>query len=98
MLKWFDTKPSEAFATELAAFLLEELRSRTAEKNAGKFEVKAQRTLNKAIAKVHAFKSANKLNFYKRAKLGNALLWALKDGGCSEKYATELTEWVTVRL
>lgn len=98
MLQWFDTKASEAFALELATFLLDELKSRTADKSAGKFGVKAQRTLHKAIAKIHAFKSANKLNFYKKSKLANTLLWALKDGGCPDEYATELTEWVTVRL
>lgn len=98
MFSWFDTKACEAFAAELAVFMLSELQSRTAEKNSGKFSAKAERTLNKATSRVVAFKTANRLNFYKRSKLANAFLWTLKDGGCSEDYATELTQWLTLRL
>lgn len=98
MFSWFDTKACEVFASELAAFMLSELQSRTAAKSSGKFSAKAQRTLNKATSRVVAFKLANQMNFYKRSKLANAFLWALKDGGCSESYATELTQWLTLRL
>lgn len=98
MFSWFDTRACEAFASELAAFMLNELQSRTAEKSSGKFSAKAQRTLNKATSKIVVFKSANPMNFYKRSKLANVFLWTLKDGGCSEDYATELTQWLTLRL
>ncbi|WP_421953755.1 hypothetical protein [Polaromonas sp.] len=78
--------------------MLGELQSRGADRNAGKFSAKVQRTLNKATARIVAFKTAHPMNFYQRSKLANAFLWALKDGGCAEDYATELTEWVTLRL
>jgi hypothetical protein len=98
MFQWFDTKECEAFASELAVFMLGELQSRNADKNAGKFSAKAQRTLNKAVSRIVAFKTAHPMNFYKRSKFANAFLWALKDNGCAEDYATELTEWITLRL
>ena len=96
-IRWLETAPSRDFATELAAFILKELNSRHAEKE-GKFMQKAQKVLVKAAIQVQAFKAQHRLNFYQKAKLLNAFLWALKEGGCPEGYADEITEWLTLRL
>ena len=108
MLSWFNTAPSQAFAQDLAKFILSELgtqqpkppatTSKAKNKDEAKFTAKAQRTLEKAAKRLQAFKADQSLNFYKRSKLANAFLWALKDGGCPQAYADELTEWLTLRL
>jgi L-fucose mutarotase/ribose pyranase (RbsD/FucU family) len=108
MLSWFNTAPSLAFAKELAQFILSELdtqqpkpaaaTSKARNKDEAKFTAKAQRTLEKAAKRLQAFKAKQSLNFYKKSKLANAFLWELKDGGCPQAYADELTEWLTLRL
>jgi len=97
MLNWFDTQESNRFARELAHDLMSQLRTSAGKKDA-KFTVKAEKALIKADGRVREFKSRERLNFYKRSKLANTFLWALKDAGCPADYATELTEWLTYRL
>jgi hypothetical protein len=97
MLKWFDTRESLRFGRELAQDLLGELASSAKNRDA-KFTAKAEKALVKADRKVHAFTAREPMNFYKRSKLANTFLWALKDGGCPDDYANELTEWLTMRL
>jgi hypothetical protein len=97
MLAWFDTKACVQFAQELAAELLEALAS-SSSKREHKFSAKAEKALVKAEAKVREFKMRERMNLYKRSRLANEFLWALRDGGCSPEYATELTEWLTHRL
>jgi len=97
MLQYFNTQDTERFARELAQELLTELGASIGKKEA-KFAAKAEKVLIRADRKVQGFKASQKLNFYKRSKLANAFLWTLKDGGCPDAYAKELTEWLTYRL
>jgi hypothetical protein len=97
IFKWFAAAETERFARELAAFILSELHG-SLDKRDAKFAVKAEKTLRRAAAKLQEFKDRDAMNFYKRAKLANAFLWSLKDGGCPEAYANELTDWLTLRL
>ena len=97
MLTWFDTRESDRFARELAQELLADL-GVSAERKEAKFTAKAEKALIKADGKVRGFTSRERMNFYKRSKLANSFLWALRDGGCPKDYANELTEWLTLRL
>jgi hypothetical protein len=97
MLSWFDTRECVRFGRELAGEVLGALEASTAKRET-KFSGKVEKTLVKADGKVRAFKSRERLNFYKRSKLANEFLWALQDGGCPPAYAKELTEWLTFRL
>jgi hypothetical protein len=97
VLQWFATAECQRFGQELAAFMLAELSGSLAKRDA-KFKVKAEKALAKAARKVIDFKARERMNPYKKAKLANAFLWGLKDGGCAEDYADELTEWLTLRL
>lgn len=97
MLAWFDTKECVRFGHELAADLLETLAVSSA-KREHKFTARAEKALVRAEGKVRAFKTRERMNFYKRSRLANEFLWALRDGGCSQEYANELTEWLTYRL
>lgn len=94
---WFDSSQAQAFARELAAFIVAELAGRLDTRDA-KFSAKAEKTLAKAARRLQDFKARQRLNFYTRSKLANAFLWALKDAGCPPAYADELTEWLTLRL
>ncbi|MBG9388903.1 hypothetical protein [Caenimonas aquaedulcis] len=97
MFKWFATAEAERFGKELAQFILAEL-SGSARKREAKFAVRAEKILIRADLRVREFRAREPLNFYKKSKLANAFLWALKDGGCDEAYLTELTDWLTIRL
>lgn len=98
ILHWFDVRSVQAFADELAAFILAELNHPKVAAKDAKFMVKAQKTLGKAAIRLQNFKATHSLNFYKRARFANQFLWALRDGGCPPAYADELTEWLTLRL
>jgi hypothetical protein len=94
---WFDTGDAKAFATELAAFILADLQGRLDAGDA-KFKASAERKLVQADRKVQEFKAKHALNFFTRAALANRFLWTLKDGGCPDAYADQLTNWLTLRL
>jgi hypothetical protein len=97
MISWFSSAESKRFGKELARYLLDELQ--TAQHKPGqKFAAKAEKALVRVDQRVRDFKTREKLNFYKKAKLANAFLWALKDAGCSQEYADQLTEWLSFRL
>jgi len=47
---------------------------------------------------VQQFKKDRRLNVYKKAKLGNAFKWSLRDAGYDVDYVNELTEWLMLRV
>jgi len=97
IFSWFSTSESTRFGRELATYVLSELAASTAKKDA-KFSAKAEKALIRADVRVREFKVREKMNFYKKAKLANAFMWQLKDQGCPQDYADELTEWLSLRL
>lgn len=97
IFSWFSSSASVRFGNELAGFVLAEL-SGSAGKHETKFSAKAEKALIRADQRVRDFKARERLNVYKKAKLANAFLWTLKDRGCSEEYAGQLTEWLSHRL
>jgi hypothetical protein len=97
MFNWFATANAERFGKELAAFILSELELAVHKRDA-KFAARADKVLIRAAQQIMVFRSRERLNFYKRAKLANAFLWTLKDGKCEEGYANQLTDWLTLRL
>jgi hypothetical protein len=97
MFNWFATAESQRLGKELAVFVLSEL-SNAADRRGDKFTAKAEKVLARAEVRVREFKSRERMNFYKKAKLANAFLWTLKDNGCSAEYADKLTDWLSVRL
>ena len=97
MFNWFAAAGAENFGKDLARFILTEL-SASAGKRDAKFSARAEKILIRADLRVREFRARERLNFYKKSRLANAFLWALKDGGCDEAYLTELTDWLTIRL
>jgi len=97
MFSWLSTKASEQFGKDLASSLLADLTG-LVNKSDAKFSAKAEKVLALADARLHEFKARERMNFYKKAKLANAFLWALRDSGCPPEYANRLTDWLSVRL
>lgn len=97
VLQWFASGPAEAFARELAGFILSELKDALPKRDA-KFTARAEKVLNRADTRIRDFKAKTPLNFWQRSRAANTFLWTLKDGGCPEDYATELTRWLTLRM
>ena len=97
MLSWFDAKEARTFGEKLAAFFAERIPvdSNFKEK---KFAAKAQQVLNKMALDADKFKQVNKLNVFKKAQLGNAFKWKLRDAGYDHGYVDELTEWLMLRF
>lgn len=97
MLKWLDAKEEQAFGTELAKFYIERVPFESPF-STKQFAAKTQEVLKKVDLKVHNFKTGRSMNVYKKAKLGNAFKWALRDAGYDTEYVDGLTEWLMHRL
>ncbi|WP_280190038.1 hypothetical protein [Delftia sp. PS-11] len=97
MLSFFKTSHVKKFGKELASVIMKDLNSSQMKKDS-KFMEKAQKTLTKADRLVQKFKLENKLNFYQRSQLANAFLWSLRDAGCPEAYANQLTDWLLMQM
>lgn len=94
---WFDAKAATQFGAELARFFMERMPVDT-QKGEKKFAVKTSEILKKLSLRLNQFKSANKLNFYSKAKLANSFKWTLKDAGYDPKYIDDMTEWLVKQL
>lgn len=97
MLGWFDTKATDDFGRELAAFVMKELAD-AGDLKEPKFRKRIDKVMNRAEDRVRDFKATHSLNFYKKSQLANKFLWALKDAGCAEDVAAQMTDWLTLRL
>ena len=98
LFRWFDSSEAEAFARELAAFMVEDLRGENLDSLQGKSRKRAERTMLKAGRRIQDFRAKRRLNFYTKSKAANAFLWQLKEAGWPPAYATQMTEWLTLRL
>ena len=96
-LGWFDTSEAQDFGKSLAKSFIDRLPpvEKTSSK---KFEGKAKEALGKMAKQIATFRSTSKLNFYKKAKLGNAFKWTLREAGYDHAYTDELTEWLMLQL
>lgn len=97
MLSWFDAKQAKGFGETLARFMIERLpKERTGSEKA--FLQKTEKVLVQATLQVTKFRQANKLNAYKKAQLGNAFKWTLRDAGYANDQSDELTNWLMIQL
>lgn len=90
ILNWFDAKEAKEFGISLAEFYMSKI---TPDEAASKKEFnKRKETLNKLFEKMAAFAKENKLNVYKKAQLGNAFKWTLKEAGYEQIFIDHLTK------
>ncbi|MFN2646600.1 MAG: hypothetical protein ABR570_16560 [Burkholderiales bacterium] len=97
MLGWFSTKEVDRFAQALVA----EVKRRTPVSSAGTLDKKSLERMSRMTDvlsnQVRAFANSQRLNVYKRARLGNQVKWALKDAGYPESFVEAFTsELVTL--
>jgi len=97
IVSWFDASEAKEFGKSLAQFFLERIPpiSQAGEKA---FALKADKVLFKMDGQIARFKQTNKLNVYKKAQLGNAFKWTLRDAGVSADYANKLTSWLLLQV
>lgn len=94
---WFRTKEVEEFGVELAGILMSNIKANDPERKRTQ-TAKNKDVIRKLTHKVEQFKAQHKLNFYKKAKLGNAFQWALKDAGYEQAFISELTKELLLKL
>ena len=94
VLAWFDANEAKEFGASLAHFYIERI---PLGDSGGKYKSitkKQQEVVNKMFQQLARFKTDHKLNIYKKAQMGNAFKWALKDAG----YAPVLVDQFTKEL
>ncbi|MFO1316713.1 MAG: hypothetical protein U1F58_14040 [Burkholderiales bacterium] len=98
ILKAFDTKELEEFATNLA----EDLGRRFPPKSEARTDAGKDHQLKVILdglgARALRFHEKNKLGIYKKAKLGNVFRWKLKELGYSEAFAEQATKSIVTRI
>ncbi len=94
---WFDARAARAFGSELARSFMTRVPA-DAKVSDRKFEAKAKAALLEIERSITDFKASQRLNFYRKAKLGNAFKWTLKDGGYDAAYVDKLTDLVMLQL
>ena len=97
LFKWFDAGAAKEFGAALAQFYVERIPVDSAV-NEKKFAAKTKDVLDKMALRVAQFKEANRLNTYKKAQLGNAFKWTLREAGYESAYVDRLTEWLVARI
>jgi hypothetical protein len=97
MFDWVNASAAKEFGAGLAQFYIERIPVALAATEK-KFAAKSKEVLDKMALQVARFKETNSLNTYKKAQLGNAFKWGLRDAGYDRAYVDRLTEWLVARL
>lgn len=91
ILRWFDAKEAEEFGNSIAEFY--DKRFREIEKTSDNKRLdKQQKLVAQVILKAREFKAAHQLNAYKKAQLGNAFKWKLRDLGHDKELIDLMTK------
>lgn len=86
ILSWFDASEAKAFGTSLAHFYIERIPADESDWKNKAVAKKQQEVVNKLYQQLARFKVDHKLNLYKKAQMGNAFKWALKDAGYDDVF------------
>jgi hypothetical protein len=92
MLAWFDCSKVDAFADEAVADLLRRVPPPSVEAPARKTAERMRRMQDVIFSRAQTFARAERPNFYKKARLGNRVLWGLKEAGYPDEFAAALSE------
>lgn len=97
LLNWLDAKEESDFGSKLAEFY--DRKCREIEKGADrKQEEKRHRLISQVLLQVRQFKNSRKMSTYKKAKLGNAFKWKLKELGYDHELIGLLTKEIMLEL
>lgn len=96
ILNWFDARAAVTMGQELAAELDSELQK--LKRQAGKHAALNAQKVDKVFFRLNAFKLAQPLNFYKKAKLMNTFKWYLLEQGHDPALVEVLTKKLMFNL
>ena len=91
MFSWFDARDAQQFGLSLAEFFIQRIPLEGSGRKS-KSKEKKQEVLEKMYLQLLQFKMKNKLNFYKKAKLGNSFKWRLLEADYDPVLVDELTK------
>lgn len=98
MIGWFDARAAHEFGQELAAYYMERMPTLAEESEGKRGRATRQEALDGMQLRIAQFKQNNKLNVFKKAKLGNAFRWALQEAGYPPETVSDMTNFVVVNL
>ncbi len=97
ILSWFDTREVDEFARALAQDLIG--RFPPPPRDGRKSTPERMRNSHDAIvARAAAFARSHKVNWYKKAHLGNTFKWALHDAGYDQQFVDAMTHDLLVAI
>ena len=79
-LKWFDSKASVAFASEISREI-QILVPPGGEDVQGKAPTRQVKSLERLLTRVRTFSKQHRLNIYQKAKFANTVRWSLREAG-----------------
>lgn len=95
---WFDARDEKQFGHSLAEILIERLTLEGGARNNRLMGKKHDAMLHNMTQQITSFKLDRKMNTYKKAQVGNAFKWALKDKGYDPEYVDQLTNWLMLKI
>jgi hypothetical protein len=98
MLNWFDAKDAEDFGRTLARFLMERVPLEKDAKDKKRPIAKQLAVADKLDIQIRQFKAKNRLNIYKKAKLGSAFKYTLLEGGYDPHFVENIVAGVMTKL
>ena len=96
-ISWFDASEAQEFGKTLALFFIERIPLQTTLKKEKLYQ-KQQEVIAKVFTQIAKFKQDHSLNIYKKAKLGNAFKWELKNAGYNADFIDQLTHEIMIKL
>lgn len=95
--RWFDASGAEKFGQSLAQFFIQRIPV-SAEEKKNKTMAKQLEVVDKMYLQIEQFKFNNKLNVYKKAKLGSAFKFELINAGYPSEFVDQLTKGLMQKL
>jgi lipoprotein NlpI len=97
MFSWFNANDAQQFGTTLADFFIERVSLDDLAKKE-KASQKKQEVVQKMIQQIGIYKTNNKINLFKKAKLANSFKWKLLDANYPSELVDELTKIIVVNF
>ncbi|HSH73180.1 MAG TPA: hypothetical protein VK974_09005 [Methylophilaceae bacterium] len=98
MISWLDASGATKFGTELAEFFIRRIPLADVTSKNKTSMANKRAALNEMFRQIDKFKIEHRMNFYKKAKLGNAFKWMLLEAGYNSEIIDDLTKEILLKL
>jgi hypothetical protein len=95
---WFDTKEADAFAKSIAEDLIGRIPPPVEDSRKKLTTDRVHNTHEAIVARAGAFTRVHKLNWYKKAHLGNTFRWVLVERGYDKEFVDTWTHNLLVAV